>query len=143
MLGGVCAGVGEYLAVDATFVRLFFALLAFAEGVGVLVYLVMWLLIPADDQETSSLDATLREGAQEIAGSARSLGSEIRGGLEPGSRASILIGGGLILAGGLFLLDQLYIPWLAWLKFNVIWPVAVIFVGVVFLLRYFRESRDG
>lgn len=52
-IGGVCFGLGEYLAVDPTVVRLIFVLLFFAGMSGILIYLIMWLLIPPTPEETS------------------------------------------------------------------------------------------
>lgn len=46
ILGGVCAGLGHYFNVDPVWVRLFFALLTFAWGFGLLVYLIMWIALP-------------------------------------------------------------------------------------------------
>ena len=46
MIGGICAGLGEYLQADPTVIRLVFALLTFAGMSGVLIYLVMWLIVP-------------------------------------------------------------------------------------------------
>jgi len=48
MVGGVCAGLGEYLQADPTIIRLVFALLTFAGMSGVLIYLVMWLIVPVE-----------------------------------------------------------------------------------------------
>jgi signal transduction histidine kinase len=42
VLGGVCAGIAQALGVDATLVRLVFAVLALAGGVGVFLYLTLW-----------------------------------------------------------------------------------------------------
>jgi signal transduction histidine kinase len=42
VLAGVCGGVASMLAVDATLVRLAFALLALAGGAGILLYLALW-----------------------------------------------------------------------------------------------------
>lgn len=47
MIGGVCAGLGEYLHADPTLIRLLFVLLALAGTSGLWVYLIMWLVIPA------------------------------------------------------------------------------------------------
>ena len=47
VVAGVCAGIGEALAVDATLVRLVFALLAFASGAGIVAYIGAWALLPA------------------------------------------------------------------------------------------------
>jgi phage shock protein PspC (stress-responsive transcriptional regulator) len=45
-IAGVAAGIGHYLVVDPTIVRLAFVLLAFAGGIGILLYLVCWLVMP-------------------------------------------------------------------------------------------------
>jgi signal transduction histidine kinase len=42
VLAGVCGGVASTLVVDATLVRLAFALLALAGGAGILLYLALW-----------------------------------------------------------------------------------------------------
>ncbi len=49
MIGGVCAGLARYFNLDPTVVRVV-AVLGALLGVGslVLVYLVMWVVVPAD-----------------------------------------------------------------------------------------------
>jgi signal transduction histidine kinase len=49
VVAGVCAGIAETVAVDVTFVRLVFALLAFASGAGIVAYLGAWALLPAPE----------------------------------------------------------------------------------------------
>ncbi|MDQ3005743.1 MAG: PspC domain-containing protein [Chloroflexota bacterium] len=53
MIAGVCAGLGDYLGIDPTIVRLL-AVLAFFTGFGgmVLVYLVMAIVVPEQTQIT-------------------------------------------------------------------------------------------
>jgi len=46
LLGGVCGGIAEYFEIDPVLVRLLFVLLFFMGFVGIIVYLVAWLLIP-------------------------------------------------------------------------------------------------
>ena len=41
MIGGICAGLGEYLQADPTIIRLVFAFLTLAGLSGVFIYLVM------------------------------------------------------------------------------------------------------
>jgi signal transduction histidine kinase len=43
VLAGVCGGIAARLSVDATLVRLVFAILALAGGAGVLLYLALWV----------------------------------------------------------------------------------------------------
>lgn len=47
-LGGVCGGIARFTAVDSWIWRLLFALLTLCAGTGLLVYVLMWILIPAD-----------------------------------------------------------------------------------------------
>ena len=46
MIAGVAAGIGAFLGIDPLVVRLLFVLLVFAGGAGVLIYIVLWLLVP-------------------------------------------------------------------------------------------------
>lgn len=43
---GVCAGLGEYLDLDPTVVRIAFALLFFFAGGGILLYLILAIIMP-------------------------------------------------------------------------------------------------
>src|SRR3954467_13637529 len=47
MLGGVSGGLAEYSGIDALLWRVGFVALALAGGTGVVVYLLLWLLMPA------------------------------------------------------------------------------------------------
>jgi len=47
-LAGVCGGVGEYMNVDPTVVRVLFVVLAVLGGAGLLIYLALWLLVPEE-----------------------------------------------------------------------------------------------
>ena len=46
MLLGVCGGIGEYLNVDSTIIRLLWTILVFWGGIGILAYLVAAVIIP-------------------------------------------------------------------------------------------------
>ena len=45
MIAGVCGGLAEYLGMDATIVRVIYALLVLFGGVGILLYLILALLM--------------------------------------------------------------------------------------------------
>jgi len=139
MIGGVCGGLGEYLGIDATFVRLFFVLLAFGEGAGVLIYFVLWMILPVEGSPQGDIGANVNRGAQEVSERARELGESLRQG--PGASSqqiSLIVGGALILVGAIYLIDNLNLAWLGWLRFNVLWPAMLILGGVILLLRYMR-----
>jgi phage shock protein C len=54
MIAGVCGGLGKYLGIDPTLIRLAFVLLLlFGIGSGLLVYLVMLLLVPLEPEDAA------------------------------------------------------------------------------------------
>jgi phage shock protein C len=46
MIAGVCGGIAEYLGWDVTIVRLLWIVLTLAGGSGILIYLILWLVMP-------------------------------------------------------------------------------------------------
>lgn len=46
MIAGVAAGLADYMNLDPTIVRLLFVLLALAGGPGILIYIIMWIVMP-------------------------------------------------------------------------------------------------
>ena len=48
IIGGVCAGLADYLNIDVTVVRLITALLVCCAGCGLLAYLIAWIIMPSD-----------------------------------------------------------------------------------------------
>jgi len=57
-IAGVCAGISSQLDVPVTAVRAIFVLLALpiCSGVGIVLYLILWFLMPAAPGEESGLD---------------------------------------------------------------------------------------
>ena len=51
LLGGVCAAFAYRLEIDVTLLRLAFLVLVLASGIGVLLYILCWLLLPGDAVE--------------------------------------------------------------------------------------------
>jgi len=46
VIGGVCSGMGAYWNIDPVIVRIIFIALALAGGVGVMVYLILYIVLP-------------------------------------------------------------------------------------------------
>jgi phage shock protein C len=49
MIGGVCGGLGDYLDIDSTLVRIIFVALALMGGPGFLVYLILLIIVPSEE----------------------------------------------------------------------------------------------
>jgi phage shock protein PspC (stress-responsive transcriptional regulator) len=57
-LGGVCAGLANYFGVDMIIPRILFLVALFGYGSGLLLYILLWIVIP----EASAAEATNQEG---------------------------------------------------------------------------------
>ena len=55
---GVCGGLGNYFGVDPTLVRVIFVILSLTFGSGLLIYLVLWLIIPNEPEATPVVETT-------------------------------------------------------------------------------------
>jgi phage shock protein PspC (stress-responsive transcriptional regulator) len=56
VLGGVCGGLAHYLRIDPTIVRVLFAIITFGGfGSGVLLYIILWIVLPAKGLETTGI----------------------------------------------------------------------------------------
>ncbi len=121
MVGGVCGGLGRYLNMDTTLVRLAFVLFTVAGGAGLLVYLILLIVMPLDSSVEESVDYVPRDE-------------------EAQRRTSMLIGGGLILVGLVYLIGR--IPGLAWISFGNLWPLLLIIAGIAMIARIATREEN-
>jgi phage shock protein PspC (stress-responsive transcriptional regulator) len=139
-LGGVCTGLGAYLEIDATLVRLFFVLLAFAEGIGMVLYLLLWIFLPAKDSlQDAELSERIHDSAEEMADSARRLGEGFRSGGIGSPQTATAVGLGLVIIGMIMLARNFV--WLSWLNAQIIFPALLILAGAVLIYRYWKDNQ--
>jgi phage shock protein C len=135
ILGGVCSGLADYFGIDTAIIRVLFVLFAVAGGPGLLVYFVLWVVIPREDKGSS---APLFEG-DELGSRARGMGQEFSQAVrQPDQRALRYLGIGLLLGGVWLFLQTLNLPWLSWLNTSLLWPLALVIIGGVMLSRAIR-----
>lgn len=143
MLGGVCGGLAQYLGVDSTLVRLIAVLLALSSGIGLVLYIVLWIIVPlrpaGDPAQTDA--ASVRASADEIAERARALGDQLGTAVQTAHpRGGLFIGLALIVIGTIFMIQRLDIVWLRWLNVDTLWPVLLIVGGLMLLWRRARPT---
>lgn len=132
MIGGVCGGLGEYLGIDPTFIRIFFFILVFGGGAGFWIYILLWFLIPEEDKENS----------KDFSERVRNMGDDFSKSVShPHPKSGLIVGGGLILLGLFWLVEQLDLSWLWWWNFDVLWPLLLIIMGGILLFRWFSERE--
>ena len=116
MIAGICGGLGEYLNVDPTIMRLAAVLLAFADGIGLIAYIIAWIIVPRNPEMEEEVVAAER--------------SELN---------RLLPGLALIIVGLIFLLNNV-IPWF---HFGHLWPLVLIILGIVILAKAQKKNTPS
>jgi phage shock protein PspC (stress-responsive transcriptional regulator) len=120
VIAGVCGGVGEYFGVDAVLIRIAALVLVFAGGAGILLYLIGWVAMPEAADTESPLPDTPPEGAP------------FPGVPADRTPGAVVLGLVFVALGAFFLADEIWSDFLSW---KYVWPVALIAVGGVVILR--------
>lgn len=151
-VAGVCAGLGEYLRVDKTWVRIAFILSVFFAGYGIgllgpIVYVVLWIVLPVKTftlpQDPFDVDYRTPE-AQPATSQGYHPPSTWDMGTMPHSKTprtskDRYVAGSILLAVGLFfLLHQLDIFY--WRDLARFWPVLLIAVGLACIVSAFTKQ---
>ena len=121
LLAGVCGGIADYIGVDTVLVRAAFLILLFASGIGLPMYLIMWVIMPLE----SSIDKT---GSAIVQDNFEDMGVTVSDSMNrlgrPGTAGVILVA-----LGSFFLLTQLGI------QSTLLIPAFFIGLGIYWLVR--------
>ena len=78
IIGGVCSGLAEYFGVDVVLVRVAFVGLALLSGAGILLYVVLWLLMPNEEASAASGVDAIRGGLKSMREDVDRIASELK-----------------------------------------------------------------
>jgi phage shock protein PspC (stress-responsive transcriptional regulator) len=133
MIGGVAGGLGEYLNIDPTIIRIGFILLTLLNGVGAIIYLVMWLLIPTKSQIDKEPNSRVQSNLEEIKDRAKSFTHTL--GLNKSSKENSRFWWAvLIISAGFFFLFKNFGVFDN-LDLGRFWPIILIIAGLIFLIK--------
>ncbi len=128
VFGGVCGGVAEYFNLDPVLVRIFWVVATFAEGLGLIAYIIAWIIIPENPDEEAAGTETPPEEQQ-----------------DKNSGVGMIVGIGLVIIGLLLLADQFHFPYNFWLfrffDLGVLFAIAMVALGAYFI--YDEKSSAG
>lgn len=144
IIGGVAGGLAEYFDIDPTIVRILWVLLALADGIGVVAYIIAWIIVPADPHSESSERFEKTEGIrEEVMDKAREVEARLKGEASPadesrpegpsapgGDSSGARVIGIILVCVGALLLARNFWPWL---HLGALWPVVLVIAGVVLL----------
>ncbi len=142
IIGGVCGGLARYLNIEVVLVRLFFVVFTLVGGIGPLVYIILWVIVPSEEQVNGAAAQPYSVDGEVIKERAENFKDEfVEMVNRPNKKTGLYIGIGLIMVGAYIFLKNLNIPWLAWVNNNVILAGLVIIAGVALLVVSIRRGK--
>jgi phage shock protein PspC (stress-responsive transcriptional regulator) len=78
MIGGVCGGLAEYFNIDSTIVRLIFVLIVVYGSTGLVLYIILWIVIPTQSTMDLSSEEVMASNAKEIKQKAKKVVNEVK-----------------------------------------------------------------
>ena len=132
MVGGVAAGVANWMGTDPALVRIAWALLVpLTAGAALLAYIVAWIVVPEEPRRPATTGVPGDAGTDADAGAPVATSDE---GYDTG-RTALFVGGALVVIGLWFLVRE-YLPDINW---GLIWPLLLVAAGVVILVGASRR----
>ena len=153
IIGGVCGGVAEYFDVDSTLIRLALLLLFFAKGIGLLVYIIAWIIVPEkpsfdnykenpnksfDDNDITPKNADNKDIVNgTVEGFDKKANTSNYNNKDEQKNKRDIIGYILIALGAIFLFDN-FSPFFRWERY---WPLILVGVGIYLLLKGVADNE--
>ncbi len=78
MIAGVCGGLADYFSVDPSLMRLFFILLTLVGGLGIVFYVLLWILAPRESSIELPPKDAVKQNVDEIKSKATESGQKIK-----------------------------------------------------------------
>lgn len=129
MIAGVCGGIAEYFEIDSILVRLLAILIVLLGGVGIIAYIIAWIIIPQNPEQETDKD--------------REYNQEDYAGMEQGTTKpdnnSHIWGGLILIFLGLFFLVRSFFPRFVLINF---WPIILVIVGIVLIIQSLSRKRQ-
>lgn len=131
VIAGVCGGLGEFFNIDPSIIRILFVLGTLFGGSGLLIYIVLWIVIPTHNQTSNNPKDHIKENVEEIRQTAQNFASDLRVHRDHNSKQ--WIGIIILVLGLIFLLENL--GFLSYINFGQLWPLFLIIIGFLLLFR--------
>jgi len=141
VIAGVCGGLAKFFGVDATLVRLVFLLLFFLGGSGLLLYFILWIIVPREGHPGGSTQDVVQANAEEMTQPARNFGQSMGGSsgdvVQSAARNGPLIFAVLLIILGVWFLLQNLLH----IDLGQFWPILLIVIGLALLIPALRKPK--
>ncbi|HOV92337.1 MAG TPA: PspC domain-containing protein [Candidatus Kapabacteria bacterium] len=143
IVAGVCGGLGEYFDIDPVFIRLLFVIVSFFYGIGVVAYIVLWIIIPSTPMESAYMTSENPSNPHSDYDNKSTENIEVEDDSNIRNKNTqqvrIFIGSILLLIGVLILLNEL-VPNI---KGELIWSFILIILGIFLIILSLKKKKEN
>lgn len=137
-IAGVCGGLAEYFDVDPTLVRAAFLILFFFKGIGLFIYIFLWIVLPVKERSLDYLLSSDKSNKNDTEATVVNPEIDNLSSNKKKISSSALFGGLLALIGLFFLMDKIF-PDI--LNFTDIWPLILVALGGYLIWDSFNYDK--
>jgi phage shock protein C len=144
VIWGVCGGLAKYFDIDPVIVRVVAVLLIFADGLGILAYIIMAIVVPLEGSKVATPREAVKENIEDIKASAGEIRStfERKEGKSEGEtdlrrRRSIFLGFLILAIAIIILLSNLGFFW--WFHWGIFIGLVILVIGLYIILTAARR----
>ena len=132
VLGGIAGGLGEYFNIDPVIMRVIFVIVILMHGLGILAYIIMWIVIP---EEPFELAYPITNGTTDNNENKNADTNDNVPATPKKNTGSLVFGVILIAIGFLFFADK-FIPRFS---FDDFFPIVIIAIGGFLVLNSLKN----
>lgn len=141
VLAGIAGGLGDYLDIDPVIIRIVIVLITIFTGIGLLIYIVMWIVIPEEPFNNAffqSQTGNTENMGETFGNETNNLNAEIN--TKPtSSNGRIIVGIVLIFIGIIFLAEKVF----PFIDFEFVFAIGMIALGASLIFNFFTKSEKS
>ncbi|KAB2841895.1 MAG: PspC domain-containing protein [Melioribacteraceae bacterium] len=151
VIGGVAGGLAEYWHLDPVVARVLFIIVALMTGVGVLLYIILWIIIPEEPLtmpnfgkeefgEKTGSEKKEDENTNSFSSSTENKYQYDYDYYKKTSSGGRTVGGIILICLGLFFLAERIFPYF---DFEDFLPLILIGIGLILILKSNRKQKNA
>lgn len=139
IIGGVAAGLGEYLNLDPVLIRILFVIVTLLNGLGIVIYIIFWIIVPENDYEQPEVVSSTSSTATDVE-SPSNYRSETKVKQNKKSGNGRIIAGIILIILGFSFLSERFFPFF---DFDDILPLFLLVAGIGLIWTSVKNNRNS